>query len=504
MKPTLLIAWREYKQYVFSRGFLLFLILLPVAVFFGGAAMTFVEAAKPVREFTVVDPSGRFAPVIDRALSESHQRAVLSTWNVYLEALVDRTIIEPEDIEPPFNSAPVTAARIMAFEEAGGIAAAQRAVRPYLKTDVPFPSPRRTFRRLDLPAEIARTATPAEAADLLRPYLLGERPFPGAGEQGLFAALIIPPDYGVSADEPSAEYWSRNLTDPALQAALSSALRSALLGEAAKTYGLDEPQLQTLLDLDAPVAAFRPDRAVEEAELDTIDRLETAVLPAVLTYMLLSIIFGVGNLLLTNTIEERSNKIVEVLLSSVTADELMTGKLVGIAAVGLTLPAIFFIAGLASMLLNASDGGFAQELMTTLLSSNLVPIYIFYFLCAYTIFAMIFLAIGAMSNSLQDAQTFMGPVILLVFLPVPFMMLVFQNPNGLAATILTWIPIYTPYAVMMRAAADPPLFEILGATAVMLIFGFFLARIMGRIFKNALLQAAPPRAREIWRLAKAR
>ena len=140
--------------------------------------------------------------------------------------------------------------------------------------------------------------------------------------------------------------------------------------------------------------------------------------------------------------------------------------------------------------------------MEALFSTNLVVIYLFYFLCAYLIFSMIFLAIGAVSNSLQDAQSYMGPVMLLVFAPLPFMIMVFQNPNGLVATILTWIPIYTPYAVMMRAAADPPLLEVVGATALMLAFTVFLMRIMGRIFRQAILQASPPKMREVWRLAR--
>ncbi|MEO1136534.1 MAG: ABC transporter permease, partial [Pseudomonadota bacterium] len=207
-------------------------------------------------------------------------------------------------------------------------------------------------------------------------------------------------------------------------------------------------------------------------------------------------------LLLTNTIEERSNKIVEILLSSVTAGQLMMGKLIGIAAVGLTMPAIFLIGGLAASLTVAqSSENFIGIAIATLFSSPLLLIYLFYFFCAYSIFAMIFLAIGAVSNSLQDAQSYMGPVMILVFAPLPFMIMVFQNPNGFIASVLTWIPIYTPYAVMMRAAADPPLWEILGATALMLAFAIVLMRTMGRIFRNAILQASPPKAREVWRLA---
>ena len=143
-----------------------------------------------------------------------------------------------------------------------------------------------------------------------------------------------------------------------------------------------------------------------------------------------------------------------------------------------------------------------RDLIGVLFNSWFLPIYLFYFLCAYAIFAMIFLAIGAVSNSLQDAQSYMGPVMLLVFAPLPLMVMVFQNPNGLVASILTWIPIYTPYAVMMRVAADPPIGEIIGATSLMLAFAIILARFMGRIFRAAILQSAPPKAKDLIKLAR--
>ena len=111
--------------------------------------------------------------------------------------------------------------------------------------------------------------------------------------------------------------------------------------------------------IDASIVSFRADKDGEDAELSFVDRVETA-LPAGLTYMLLVVIFGVGNLLLTNTIEERSNKIVEILLSSVTASQLMMGKLIGIAAVGLTMPMIFLLGGLAVFIADCRRCGYCS------------------------------------------------------------------------------------------------------------------------------------------------
>lgn len=513
MRQTLLIAWREYKQYVFSRGFLLFIVMFPVGLVAFGAALGLIERAKPTRTFVVYDQTGHYADDIDRELERRYWLDSVSDWDDYLKLFaregVVRDVFEDGDgessIPQPFGPGEITDTRARAFQEAGGFSAAQEAARPYLKPNAPdFERPRPQFERVATPEVVADAETLEEAENLLRPFLLQEAALQdGRGAPiKLFAAVLIPEGFSAAPDAPAAQYWSRNLTDNALEDFVGNALESALKREAIAQSGISQESLDDISGISAPLESYRPDREAEEAQLGLQDRIETA-LPAALTYMLLVIIFGVGNLLLTNTIEERSNKIVEVLLSSVTAGELMMGKLIGIAAVGLTMPAIFLIGGLVGLGAAPSSGeNIAAPIIAALFSSPLLLIYLFYFFCAYAIFAMIFLAIGAVSNSLQDAQSYMGPVMILVFAPLPFMIMVFQNPNGFVASALTWIPIYTPYAVMMRAASDPPLWEILGATALMLAFAIILMRLMGRIFRNAILHSSPPKARDVWRLAR--
>jgi len=500
MRPVFLIAWREYKQYVLSRGFLMFLVMFPLLVIAGGGALGLMQSARPTRAFVVVDAAGGYAEAIDREIARQHQRETLAAWDQWVAAALDPAKKKADDLPAPFAPDAVTFARIGAIDAAGGFDAGQALARPYLRAGVPlFSAPKSRFVRLEAARVIGEAAPIEAAATALTPFLLAERKWPEGSD--LFAAILIPREYTGTTDGADAQYWSKNLTDPALEIAVGRALTSTARQQLAAAGGMDGAGLDALADVDAPVKAFDPGKTGGGA-LDDADRLRTAFIPAALTYMLLVVVFGVGNLLLTNTIEERSNKIVEILLSSVTANQLMLGKLIGIAAVGLTMPAIFLVTGGALALAGGEESGPAREVFSVLLSSHFVAIYLFYFFCAYAIFAMIFLAIGAVSNSLQDAQSFMGPVMLLVFAPVPFVPMIFQNPNGLVATILTWIPIYTPYAVMMRAAADPPLWEIVGATCLMLAFAIFLARIMGRIFRAAILQSAPPKARDLMRLAR--
>jgi len=505
MKQVFLIAWREYRQYVFSRGFVLFLLMFPIGLIAMSGAMGLIERSKPVRTFVVYDETGRFTSGIDNELERRYLFDAISAWDLYFRAVGEHGSL-PEDIQTSaFFPQEVTPNRIAAFEAAGGFAAANEALAPYRLSGAPdFVPPKRSFVRAELPGLVKTAESLTEAEEALRPYLLGERnvAMVTGASAPLFAALLIPSGYG-EPDGPIAQYWSLNLTDNSLQDVMASSLESALQKSAIVRFGLPSETYDELASISPRLNSFRPDRASENAEISTRDRIET-VMPAALTYMLLVIIFGAGNLLLTNTIEERSNKIVEVLLSSVTANQLMMGKLIGIAAVGLTMPTIFLVAGTTFSLLSAGEPGTLSIVINYLLSSPLPFIYLFYFFCAYSIFAMIFLAIGAVSNSLQDAQSYMGPLMLIVFAPLPFMILVFQNPNGLAASILTWIPIYTPYAVMMRAASSPPMWEVVGATILMLVFAFVLARYMGAIFRNSILQAAPTKAGDIFKILRRR
>lgn len=343
MRQVLLIAWREYKQYVFSRGFLLFLVMFPVGLIAVSAAMGLVERNKPTRTFVVYDQTGQYIDDIDREIERRRLLSALTAWDLYLAFNLEQEALLDGALEAPFAPDFSNDARLQALRDAGGFEAAKMAAAPYLKPGAAeFTMPRPAFHRLELPQEATAATTLLEAEEVLRPFLLEEQLAVQGGEAyKIFAAVLIPADFGSGEDAAPAQYWSRNLTDNALESVVEAALNAALRRDMIAEFGLSQDAIDDIAAVDAPVSAYRPDRAPEEAQLSLRDRIETA-LPAVLTYMLLVIIFGVGNLLLTNTIEERSNKIVEILLSSVTANQLMMGKLIGIAAVGLTMPTIFF------------------------------------------------------------------------------------------------------------------------------------------------------------------
>ena len=498
----------EYRKYVFTRGFLLFLLIIPVSALFGMGASILSERAAPVRAFTVIDQTGAYGDVVDQVLADRRVRAEVRAWDAYVEgASLTRT--EPFALDAPFAPADDTPARRRAWAEAGGLGAANAALADQRPPGLPpMEPPRWNLARVAPPEGVPTDASPAVIARALRPHLNGDAETPGAPD-GLFAALIIPEGFGADQDAPEAQFWTQNLTDNELSSALRSALTTALQQAAYEARGLDADAVRQVRAIRAPFERFKSDS--ETGEAVSIAETLAVYVPLALAYALLVMIMSVGGMLLTSTVEEKSNKIVEVLLSSVSATQLMAGKLIGLALVGMTAPVVFLglgtiltMVGLSSLPAGSEGAEAVAGLREVFFGGPLIPLFFFYFLVGYLLFASLYLAVGAMSDSIQDAQSFVGPMTIVLVLPVPFLIQAIQEPNGLILRILTWIPIYTPYAVMMRVGSDPPVWEIVGATVMLLVFTGAVLALMGRIYRNGVLRSGgAPKLKDAVRLARA-
>ncbi|MEM6538146.1 MAG: hypothetical protein AAF668_10505, partial [Pseudomonadota bacterium] len=132
MNSIRLIAWREYKQYVFSRGFLLFLVMAPI-VFLGVTLIfTVVEKARPERSFVVIDQAGGYIDLIDKELERQRIRELLQAWNAWLPLVIDPDKIDLDAVQAPFGVGRVNNKRIDDFIAAGGLDGAVKAVTPLM------------------------------------------------------------------------------------------------------------------------------------------------------------------------------------------------------------------------------------------------------------------------------------------------------------------------------------------------------------------------------------
>ena len=232
------------------------------------------------------------------------------------------------------------------------------------------------------------------------------------------------------------------------------------------------------------------------------------------SFLIYIFIFLYGAQIMRGVIEEKSSRIMEVIISSVKPFQLMTGKIMGIAAVGLTQFLLWVVLTFTVYTLlisltgidpesmsqmNQAPGAGAQlsqgqaqiaEITGALASLNIVELllsFLFYFLAGYLLYGSLFAAVGSAVDSDADSQQFMLPISLPLIASFISLSAVLNDPNGPLAFWLSMIPLTSPVVMMMRIPLGVPTWEILLSMAL-LVAGFVLTTwLAGRIYRIGIL-----------------
>jgi ABC-2 type transport system permease protein len=517
MKYAWLVAWREYSENAKTKGFWLGLFLMPTILFFSAQVPIWLEQkATPTRYFVLVDQSGELAPTVEKSLEKSYEQKVFAALQEYANKYASPAATlgkMPADSDIHDGS-------VEDFIARGGQRAYLQRLRPRLKPGAPeFSPPRRLFQRAQLPAGIATNAPLATVAEALKPYLRGEKQIDIDGERvSLSAAVLVPrdlahlivrPQTGKTAVSPSAndssarpqiEYWSINASEFSLRDEIERAVNTEIRRREYLARGLDSAAIHEVEQTYLSFASLNPKKEKGQEQISTIDTVKQWA-PSGFVYLLWLSIFVIIQMLLNNTIEEKSNRIIEVLLSSVTPGELMMGKLVGIAAIGLTMVGVWMSALFA--ILSWKSGGashLAGQLLTVLKGSNLVPLFSIYFLLGYVMYAAFILSVGSVCNTIKEAQSYMGVLTMIMMVPLLTMTFIPKDPNGSLARLLSWIPLYTPFTMMNRATADPPLVDLIGTLVLLVLAAIGALWMSGKVFRIGILRTGqPPKVVEMLR-----
>jgi ABC-2 type transport system permease protein len=264
--------------------------------------------------------------------------------------------------------------------------------------------------------------------------------------------------------------------------------------------GMDYAVISQVQGVYAPFNDMNPKKETGKEKVGAADVVRQWA-PTGFVYLLWIAIFSIVQMLLNSTIEEKSNRLVEVLLSSVTPGELMAGKLLGIMSVGMCMISSWMLALVGVLVyMSGAQAEIATTLFTVLKTSGLLPAFGIYFLLGFIMYAGVILSIGSVCNTIKESQNFMG--IITVFMMVPLLTMVFipKDPNGTLATVLSWIPIYTPFVMMNRITADPPLRDLIGTMILLLASDVLIVWLSGRIFRIGILRTGqPPKLLELIR-----
>ena len=233
----------------------------------------------------------------------------------------------------------------------------------------------------------------------------------------------------------------------------------------------------------------------KEGELTEGNELMVLLGPFFFVFLLVMAVFINGQLLLRSVIEERTNRMVEILLSTVSARELMTGKIFGLGLLGM-VQILFYLA--MGVIFGMTKG-------IEIVRFDELPILFIYFLTGYFFFAAIYATLGTLFDNEQDAQQSMSIVSIIAMVPLMGSFYFMANPTALVTKILSFVPPMTPFMMILRISSDAAEPWEIAATIVLMIFSVWgMMTLAGKIFRTALLmygkRATLP---EIWRWIRA-
>jgi ABC-2 type transport system permease protein len=263
-------------------------------------------------------------------------------------------------------------------------------------------------------------------------------------------------------------------------------------------------------------AGFDPDRVgalSEPVDLDTIrvseggSRAEGGLAGAAFAYILFLLLYMLlviyGQQVMQGVLEEKGSRIIEVVLSSVKPFDLMMGKLTGICLVGLTQFGIW----LATMVLISAPGVIAS--MGTLPEGVTLPTvtavmvlhFLVLFVLGFFIFSTLYAAVGAAFNNLQEAQQVAGVLVTFLVIPVILMIRIINDPSSTFSVVTSMIPFFTPLLMTLRISLEmPPLWQILSAYALTLLFIVGMVWVCARIYRvGVLMYGKKPTFQELWK-----
>lgn len=210
---------------------------------------------------------------------------------------------------------------------------------------------------------------------------------------------------------------------------------------------------------------------------------------AILIYMS---IFIYGAQVMRGVIEEKTNRIIEVIISSVKPFQLMLGKIIGVGLVGLTqFGAWIMLSVIATKIAGQSTQAGMMSFLSTLQTipfGYILGCFIFYFITGYLLYSALFAAVGSAVDSETETQQFMFPITMpLLFTYILSVSVLFQAPNSPLAVWLSVIPFTAPVAMMIRLPFDPPVWQV-GLSMILMVIGFlFTTYVAARIYRVGVL-----------------
>ncbi len=454
MIRTLRVARREFVSTVCTKGFIIGIAVLPAILLAMVVLLPLLineKSPKVNGTLAVVDRSGQALPLIE---------------------------------------ADMTPERIAEREGAAGEALEQlnQQIKEKVGQGAPDGALGAAAQLAELPTITVEPLEPDADVDIAKESLLE-----GSATDGSRLAVAVVSENAITANEDGEfgtyELFIReNLDDRIEGNHLRPVLRDAIRNARLTAAGYDPDTIDTL----TRVPRVRSTTVTEEGEKATNEALRMFLPMAFMMLLMIAVMTG-GSYLMTTTIEEKSSRVVEVLLAAVSPKELMTGKVIGQLGVGLLLMMVYSGLGI---------GALSAFSMLSILDPITIVYLMIFFLLAYFMIGSFMAAVGAAVNELREAQALQTPVMMVVMIPWLLWLPISRDPNAPWAVALSMIPPVNSFAMLLRitsATTEPvPTWQILTSIGLGIVGVYFAIWFCAKIFRvGILLHGTPPTFRTL-------
>jgi ABC-2 type transport system permease protein len=293
--------------------------------------------------------------------------------------------------------------------------------------------------------------------------------------------LVIAPDYLRSGTIRRYEHDTRALTESGDDRALRTWLTVTLVSPA-----VDSAHVARAISLTRATDLYAPDRTGQYLLKDDMREIWSFILPFALALLLgMAIVMG-GQYLLQGVAEEKETRILESLLCTVSPDDLMLGKLLGLGSAGLTLVGVWLVFGLQA-------AAAPMAMLHVEVSPLLIVLGVAYFLFGYLFYASLMTGIGAIANNLREAQQLAMVFTMMNFIPFYALTKILNSPDSKITLFMSLFPLTAPTTMMMRLSVSSvtgtavPAWQIAASLGLLAVTSLLALKLSAKLFRLGLL-----------------
>lgn len=279
--------------------------------------------------------------------------------------------------------------------------------------------------------------------------------------------------YG-STDSMSIEYRSENFGSFRDLGRFEEKINKIRIDNELLKKGID-PEVASVIQNNIELQQIKIEKSGKEGKQDFLVVFFSAFIFILLLMMM--VIYS-GQLLVRSLIEEKSNRLIEILISSCSPEELLTGKILGLSALGLTQIIIWSFIGISLV------GG---AVIPPEAFENILPMLV-YFILGFLFYTTIFVGIGSIVNTEQEAQQMTTYISLILVMPIVIAVSAIQNPDTMIVKVFSYIPLTIPSIMLLRFKVAPvPVSDIIITLAILILSILITLKIAAKIFRIGIL-----------------